>query len=59
MTFKDMYEKIVESGIFPGLSAEEIYNYSPTGKLGMIPAWYNEARFKLGEITEKEYRFFK
>jgi len=48
MTFKTMCEKIAESkilqkkdGTYP--TGEEIWKYSPTGELFMIPVWYQEA----------------
>lgn len=45
MTYKEACEYIAASGLFPkDKTAEDIFKYSPTGELFMIPIWYDEAR---------------
>jgi hypothetical protein len=52
MTMREMCETIVQSGILKKTdgtapTAEEIFNYSPTGELFMIFEWYEVAKEKL------------
>ncbi|RLI34172.1 hypothetical protein DRO66_09240 [Candidatus Bathyarchaeota archaeon] len=58
MTMKDMCEKIVEADFLTDEvgnkpTAEEIFNYSPTGELSQVFEWYNKACVILGKATEK------
>lgn len=48
VSYKDMCEKIVEAKFLQKNgkfieNPEEIYNYSPTGELIMIPIWFIDA----------------
>jgi hypothetical protein len=58
-TFKDACETISKSGILrrpdgTTLTAEEVWNYSPTGELFMIPEWYDEAKIVLRLLNAKK-----
>ncbi len=59
ITFKDMCDMIVEAGILqkPDGSmptANEIWNYSPTGETYMIHEWYEEAKMVLLGAEEND-----
>ncbi len=56
MTLKDMCEHIVKADILRGPggagvppTAEQIFNYSPSGELSAVFDWYEMACCKLGE----------
>jgi hypothetical protein len=54
MTYKEMCETIAAANILKFQdgtqpTAEQIFNYSPTGELFMIPEWYAIAKKKLEE----------
>ena len=59
MTGKEMCEVIERSKILIDKdgrhpTAEEIWNYSPTGELSAVFDWYDQARVSLGLITPEE-----
>jgi len=53
-TMKEMCEHIVKADIVQfkdnktSPTAEEVFNYSPSGELYMVFQWYNEACDKIG-----------
>lgn len=55
MTMKDMCETVERAGIIKELNghcpptAEQIFNYSPTGELSRVFEWYAMAQLVLGE----------
>jgi hypothetical protein len=54
VTYKQMCETIVESSMFPGKTAKEIFEYSPTGELFNISVWYTMALNKLSRPKESQ-----
>ena len=60
LTYKEMCEFISWSGMFKRegkpLTAEEIFNYSPTGELFMITEWHAQAVEFLRPAFEKQQR---
>ena len=57
LTGKDMCEWIVKSGILrrpdgTAPTAEEIWNYSPTGELSAVFEWYDMAVIVLGPAPD-------
>jgi len=49
LSMKDMCEHIVKAQILsPDITAQEIFNYSPSGELNRVFEWYAMACYKLG-----------
>ena len=65
ITMKQMCEHIVKSRILKykdseeGPTAEEIFNYSPTGELSSVFEWYEEACLFLGYDANNEKYIWK